>query len=59
MFSVALLSLISRFLSVAKEALLEAINNALEKEKMETETEAKMLTILHKTMKNEDFLHFL
>jgi len=46
-------------LSVAKEALLEAINNALEKEKMETETEAKMLTILHKTMKNEDFLHFL
>lgn len=59
LFSVALLSLISRFLSVAKEALLEAINNALEKEKMETETEAKMPTILHKTMKNEDFLHFL
>lgn len=28
-------------LSVAKEALLEAINNALEKEKMETETEEK------------------
>ena len=47
------------FLSVAKEALLVGINNALEKEKMETETEAKMLTILHKTMKNEDFLHFL
>lgn len=46
-------------LSVEKETLLEAINNALEKEKMETETEAKMLTILHKTMKNEDFLHFL
>ena len=46
-------------LSVAKEALLVGINNALEKEKMETETEAKMLTILHKTMKNEDFLHFL
>ena len=31
----------------------------LGKSKMETETEAKMLTILHKTMKNEDFLHFL
>ena len=31
----------------------------LGKSKIETETEAKMLTILHKTMKNEDFLHFL